>query len=251
MEARMSWRNRETGHLVSVEADFSRLADLPAGVGFRVYSRKFKQRTIWVIGTGTGPRGKKWNPGDHPFAEAAPLGSPQFIERIRELARPFCDVIDRLAALDARPAANPVTSGLPPAESRFGELSLGQQMTALLGVPVLSFLSDPDNGDELACINEPGAVRRIACQCAGLVLEFVGGVLEVSPMCPATVAGIPKVRSAASPRPYNKFMHGLVVTEVDAFAGIGFADADQVLPSVGELPLLGERTSGGKYRRVA
>jgi hypothetical protein len=74
--------------------------------------------------------------------------------------------------------------------------------------------------------------------------------LEVSPECPPELADIPGVRSAAAPRPYNEFIHGLVVAEVDAFAGAGFADPDQVLPCVRELTLLGERTSGGRYRQV-
>jgi hypothetical protein len=229
----MSWSNREAGHFVLVEADFTRLAGLPAGVGFRVYARSFRRRTVWLIGTGSAPhRGRKWDPGDHPFAEEAPLGSPSAVAAVRALARPFYDAIDRLAGTQSM------------------ELSLGHEMAALLGVPVLSFLSDPDADDELVCINEPTAVRRVVCQRAGLVLEFTGGVLEVSPSCPPALADLRGVRSAASPRPYNEFIHGLVVAEVDAFAGSGFADPVQVLPGVSELTLLGERTGGGRYRRL-
>jgi hypothetical protein len=256
----MSWRDRETGHIVLKEADFSRLGNLPAGVGFRVYSRPFKKRSVWLVGTGTGSRSKKWDPGDHPFAEEAPTGGRAYVARVQELAAPFCKAIDAIVAYSRKlPKSqwpmDPFT-GKPRqpyagrSSRQIGELSLGQQIATLLGVPVLSFISDADADDELACVNEPGKVRRVYCQRAGLVLEFADGVVSVSPECPDYLAKIRGVRIAVKRRKYSDEMHGPVIREIDAFAGKGFADPDQVLPGVDELVLVGERTRNGGYCEV-
>ena len=256
----VSWRDRETGHVVRKEADFSRLANLPAGVGFRVYSRPFRKRTVWLVGTGTGLRDKKWDPGDHPFAEEAPPGSRTFVARVRELAAPFCEAVDAIVAYGrklpkSRWPVDPFTGKTRRPDAgrssrQIGELSLGQQIATLLGVPVLSFISDDDADDELACVNEPGKVRRVYCQRAGLVLEFADGVVSVSPECPDHLARIRGVRTAVTRRRYSDEVHGPVIREIDAFAGRGFADPDQVLPGVDALVLVGERAGDGGYREV-
>jgi hypothetical protein len=257
---RMSWRNRETGHVVLEEADFSQLAKLPPGVGFRIYSRTFKGRPIWLIGTGTAPRGKQWDPGNHPFAEGSPNGSRTYISRIQQLAQPFCQAIDALAEenrklpKDEWPISpltqKPFRPFVGRSSRQIGELSLGQQMATLLEVPILSFISDPDSDDELSCINEPGKVHRILYQRSQLVLEFVEGVLSISPECPEFLLDIPNVRTAVPRRKYNDTMHGMVIKEIDAFAGKGFSDPDQILPGVEELSLIGERSRDGRHRSL-
>lgn len=238
--------NREAGHIILEEADFSQLANLPNEVGFRVYSRSFQSQTVWLVGTGKRLSNKKWDPGDHPFCEAAPNGSKTFVTRVQELAKPFCEAIDAITENNRLLGETIGTKSW-----QIGELSLGQQIATILDIPVLSFISDEDNDDVLACIHEPGTVRRILCRRTELILEFADGIVSVSPECPEHLSGITGVQSAVTPRQYENVMHEIAIDEIDAFVGEGFADPDQVLPGIDELTLIGERNRNGDYRPIS
>jgi hypothetical protein len=249
----MSWRTREAGHIVLNETDFAPLSELPLDVGFQVYTRVFKRRTSWLIGTGCISAGKKWDPGGHPFAQAAPCGSKQFVQMAKKHVRPFYDVIGKVDSRTQSTAVNyftmkPVAHKTAGSKIELGELSLGLQLATLLGVPVCSFLSDPDDDRELICLSEPASITRVVCRRAGLVLEFTKGILSVSPKCPESLAKIPGVRSARPIRRYPYPYHSMVVAEINMYAGKKYADPDQVLPDVKNLGLIGERRTGGAYR---
>ena len=222
-------------------------------------SRSFQRRTVWLIGTGLSTGGKRWNPV-WPFIEGNPVGSPASSEQVQELARPFCAAIDALAEhnrtlpRDQWPV-NPLNGQqykplVGRTSQQIGELSLGLELSTLLGVPVFSFISDSDAGNELVCLTAPGEVRRACCQREdGLVLEFVNRVVNVSPECPPALAGIAKVRSARPQRDhFGNELHEFVRAELNAYAGDGFADGENVLPEIDELVLVGERTGTGKYQ---
>ena len=166
----MSSKDCVAGNIVLEETDWSHLAGLRKDVGFQVLSRSFQRRTVWLIGTGLSTGGKRWNPV-WPFIEGNPVGSPASSEQVQELARPFCAAIDALAEhnrtlpRDQWPV-NPLNGQqykplVGRTSRQIGELSLGFELATLLGVPVFSFISDSDAGNELVCLTRRRSSTRV------------------------------------------------------------------------------------------
>ena len=154
----MSWRDREGGHVVREEADWTALGKLPKGVALQVHRYESDDLTCYFIAT-RDITSMKWPADDDGFAEFAPHGSQSFRRRVRECVPEFCAAFDLLhrQSLDAGSEG-----GFGPS-AKIGELSLGFQMAALLGTRVLSFISDPDYDADFACEHTPDGPARVAC----------------------------------------------------------------------------------------
>lgn len=251
----MSSRDRDAGHVLCDEADFTRLRDLPAGVGFQVLRHGKGRKPAFFVGTRV-LRDMRWPKGDDPFAEFAPVGAPQFVQAAVATAAPFVRAFDWLHGRMSEIA--PGYPVLGPA-ARVGELSLGLQIATLLGRPVLSYLSDADYDAELACVSEPDRVARVRCLYAGLHLLFDGGA-EVQ-ACAAVdhdnvqeflrgVCSLPGVRKVRKPSGLTGATKSIGCEELDRFVGAPIADEMQITPDWRKMVPVAQRTGTGEVKRL-
>lgn len=231
----MGWGDREAGYAVVQDPDIDRLADLPAGVGCRVFAYPNPDRPAWFLTVASGMRpGRKWD-GSTAFGEPQPDGSPRYRQTVRELAAPLVQAIDALAEEDGGPDS-----------SRYAGLSLGLQLAALLDQPVFGYHSDVDFDEVAAHVMGPGEVRRVrACRLScGLDLEYAAGRLRVYPRIPGVLRGIEGVTAARKPFGRADQPLGMCREELARFAGAEVSGPESVIPE--GLVLVAERRANGR-----
>ncbi|MEZ5943838.1 MAG: hypothetical protein R3C18_20775 [Planctomycetaceae bacterium] len=247
----MGWRERTAGHAIVTEVDFTLLSGLPKGVGFQALRHVEQTKPVSFIGTRDLGKNMAWPEGDDPFAEFAPDGISDYVEKVQVTAKAFCEAFDwlhgRMSELD------PDFPIYGPSES-VGELSLGMQIATLLECPVFSYLSDPDYLAEIACVSEPNSVVRVRCQVGPIHLRYEGGEVAAflttdngpfgaifNEFCDQT--GVRKLEQSSEP---GDQAMGFIAQELDRFVGVAIADPMHVTPDYQkEMSPIAQRTKKG------
>ena len=243
----VSWGNRNAGHVVTTDADFTLLRRLPKGVGFQVL--RHKKKPAWFIGTRSLGKNMTWPKDEDPFAEISPDGAAKFIRTVQDSAKPFCAAFDWLHA-----RMIPHVPDIYGPSKLIGELSLGMQIATLLECPVFSYLSDPDYLAELACVNEPALVTRIRCQYGPFHLLYDGSAVESSSTIndgPAAedfkaLIKLPGVREMKKP-PTSQPTE-LLCKELNDFVGAAIADSTDITPNLDDMAPIAQRTGSGDVK---
>lgn len=269
----MGWRDRCAAHVLLDEGDFTQLDALPKTVAFQVRLFQTGDRNLWFIGTRANL--KKWGKTDDPFSEFAPLGSPKFAKLAADSATPFCLALDELCGFAKEFFSDSPFVGFGPCK-KIGELSLGLQISTLVGKRVLTIIDDDDPVEAMfACACDSGRVIRARCEKAGIHLVFEGGETIVSQVTNRgnmpphgaippegfsptptidmssvldQLARIPGVRKGSQPPDYVGWSKQLVSQELNAYVGANIAVPDTVVPSYSTMKLLAQRAAGNKIK---
>jgi hypothetical protein len=259
----MSWKNREGGHIVLSECDWSALKQLPKGVSVQVLRHENPTGVCYFIAS-RAIHDTKWPKGEYAFAEFSPCGAPAYIKKVREKARVFCTAFDAIYhAEPVQPINNPLPPGLSPMDAarlgfgptqKIGELSLGLQMAFLLDTRVLSFIDDCDYDAEFACVNTPDGPERIHGVRLGVELLYEHGRVHAIRQPRAfsdAVDAIRGIEGVTLAKTRSESEGRLVVTEIDRFVGRSVANPDGIIPPEKTLTPVAERRGNGAIRLLS
>ncbi|MFN3150964.1 hypothetical protein [Bremerella sp.] len=151
-----------SAHVTRQKPDVSRLAEIPASIGYCVYYHR--SADVYMIDAFRASR-----PPDYPFQKAIPATDIPL-----ELPAELSDLELVYRFLDKQRLANSFKKSY---------INFGLLLNGLLGMPVLSFLSDDEEWD-FACTVDQGKLARLKCRCSDLLITYEGGKTHVQPLAP-------------------------------------------------------------------
>lgn len=151
-----------SAHITRDKPDADRLAELPSSIGYRVYHHR--SAGVFVIDAFCASR-----PPRYPF----------------QMPIPAVDVpLELPPELHALELVYAQLNKLKMADSfRKSYINFGLLLSRLLGMPVLSFISDDDEWD-FACTVAGGSLSRLKCRCGDLVITYQEGNVQIQPLIP-------------------------------------------------------------------
>ena len=151
-----------SAHIVRDKPDIKRLNELPASIGYRVYYHR--SADVYIVDAYRASRRP-----DYPFQTPVPAADISL-----ELP-PALDVLESVYSfLNQRKLANSFKKSY---------VNFALNLNRLLGMPILSLISDDDDWD-FACLVSDGLLSRLKCQCGDLVITYQDGDTHIQPLVP-------------------------------------------------------------------
>jgi hypothetical protein len=151
-----------SAHIVRDRPDIDRVAELPASIGHRIYYHR--SANVYVIDTFRAAR-----PPAYPFQTPVPA-----VDIPLELP-PELDALESIYNyLNKLQLANSFKKSY---------INFGLLLNRLLGLPILSFISDGDEWD-FACTVAEGSLSRLKCRCGDMVITFQDDNTRIQPLVP-------------------------------------------------------------------
>lgn len=199
-----------TAHVFREKADWPRLAELPASIGYRVYLHRTAR--LYLLDTFRSSR-----PPDFPFQTPIPAA---------DIA------LELPASLDVLEKAYTYLASLERANSfKKSYVNACLLLHRLLDVPVFSFIADDDQLD-FACSAAEGRLARLKCRSEDLLLTYDNQALEIAPLVMeeeedeefltdmgALKKALPVAKVLARETPWTGQLHAIAMEELVRFTG--------------------------------
>ena len=201
-----------SAHIARDKPDISRLAELPLSIGHRVYHHR--SANVYVVDAFRASR-----PSDYPFQTPVPAADIPL-----ELPPELNTLESVYGYLNKLQLANSFKKSY---------INFALLLNRLLGMPILSFISDDDEWD-FACAVADGSLSRLKCRCGDLVITHEDGNTQIQPLVPEFEgdeefltniddlrAALPDISVADGNVPLDSQLHAIAIEEWRLFANTG------------------------------
>ena len=198
-----------SAHIVRDEPDATRLGELPSSIGWRVYHHQ--SANVYIIDTFRAAR-----PAEYPFQTRLPAADiPLELPSDLSALEAFYGFLQKHGLADS---------------FKTSYINFGLLLNRVLGMPVLSLISDDDQMDFAATACD-GMLARLKCRCGDLIVTHDAGETQIQPLIPEFeedeefLTNLEELRVAVRGatvadrnRPWDSRLHGIAMDEWKRFA---------------------------------
>ena len=198
-----------TAHVFRDKPDIRCLAEVPSSIGHRVYHHR--SANVYIIDAFRASR-----PSDYPFQTPVPAADISL-----DLPPELSSLESVYGYLNKLKLANAFKKSY---------INFALLLSRLLGLPILSFISDDDEWD-FACTVADGSLARLKCRCGDLVITHQDGNTQIQPLAPEFEddeefltniddlrAALPDISVADRNVPWDSQLHAIAIEEWRRFA---------------------------------